>query len=793
MFKNYLKIAWRNLLKSKSTSTINIVGLSVGMSVAIMIGLWMHDELTFNKFHKNYDRLAQVMTQQTFNGHTGTGDAVSNPVAPELRSKFGSDFQDIASASWNFTHLLTYGEKKFSKEGMWADPALPKMLSLSMVKGTHEASLKDPHSILLASSVASALFGTDDPMGKTIKVDNTHEMQVTGVFEDLPYNSEFHNTWFYMPWQYYLTTQDWLKNSLTQWDNHSFQLFVQLTDNADFGEVGAKIKDLEKNNRKDAGLVNPQLILQPMSKWHLYSEFKEGENVGGRIQYVRLFGIIGAFVLLLACINFMNLSTARSEKRAKEVGIRKAVGSVRGQLVGQFLSESLLVVALALVISMVLVQFSLPAFNQLADKQVSLPLTEPFFWLALVTFTGFTGLVAGSYPAFYLSGFQPLEVLKGTFKMGRRATTPRQVLVVVQFTVSIALIIGTLVVFNQIQHAKDRPVGYNREGLIQTSISSGLRGRFDLLRTALLKTDVVEEAAQSNSPVTESWSNQTGFKWDGLDPTSKPLFNVVSISPEYGKTIGWEVAQGRDFSREFGTDTTAFVLNEAAVKMIGMNDIVGKTIIWNEKPMQVVGVAKDMITQSPYEPVQPTVFFQDKYWVDIFTIRLKAGVPIKEALAKVEGVYKELDPASPFEYKFTDEEYDKKFQSEERIGKLARVFAILAVFISCLGLFGLSAFVAEQRTKEIGIRKVLGATVADLWAMQSKGFVVLVILSLAIASPLAWYFLKNWLKDYEYHVTLGWQVFALSGILAVLVTLLTVSFQSVKAALANPVKSLRSE
>ncbi len=791
MLQNYLKIAWRNLLKSKVTSFINIAGLSVGMAVAMMIGLWILDELSFNKKHQHYDTLAQLYIHQQFNEKRGTGPAISLPTEPVLRNEFGSDFEKIALASWSYDHTLTLGEKKFLKEGMYVQPDFPEMFSLEMLKGTYEEALKEPNSIILAQSMADALFGTEDPMGKTVRLDQESDMKVTGVFKDPPHNSSFHVDKFYVPWSYYLAKNEWIRNAQTQWGNHSFQLYAQIADNSDFESISAKIKDIELKNNKDG---NPAYFLFPMSKWHLNGEFKDGVNVGGRIQFLWLFGIIGVFVLLLACINFMNLSTARSEKRAKEVGIRKSIGSMRGQLIGQFLSESLLVTFLSLLLSLMLVQFFLAPFNHLADKQVGIPWAEPLFWLSLLGFATLTGLLAGSYPAFYLSSFDPLKVLKGTFRVGRWSGVPRQVLVVVQFTVSVALIIGTLVVFSQIQHAKNRPVGYEREGILQTSISPELYDKFEVLRDDLLKSGVVQEACESSSPVTNIYSNQIGFTWEGKDPNTLPLFGIVNVTADFGKTVNWQIKEGRDFSRDFPTDTAALVLNEAGVELTGLDDIVGKTIRWNDQPYQVIGVVKNMIMESPYAPVKPTIFcMAENGWVNNINMRLKPGVPVQEALTTIEGIYKKHAPGGVFEYKFVDEEYNAKFESEERIGKLARVFAILAIFISCLGLFGLSAYVAEQRTKEIGIRKVLGATVANLWAMQSKGFVWLVIVSCAIAAPLAWYFLKNWLSDYEYRIQLGWEVFAVSGILAVLVTLLTVSFQSVKAALANPVKSLRSE
>jgi putative ABC transport system permease protein len=792
MFQNHLKIAWRNLRRNKVTSFINVAGLAVGITVAILIGLWLNDELSFNKHHKHYDKLTQAMTTQTFNGETGTGNAIALPLAGALRTDYANDFQDMALCSWNFDHVLAVGEKKLWEKGMWAEPALPKMLSLPMVYGNLENSIKAPNTILLAESIAQFFFGDGDPIGKTIKLDNKHELHVAGVFQDLPHNSRFHDVTYYLPWETYLASVDWVRDAQVQWDNHSFQLFAQLAENAQAEAVTAKIKDVEKNGATET-TSNPQILLHPMSKWHLYSEFKEGKSVGGRIQYVRLFGIIGAFVLLLACINFMNLSTARSEKRAKEVGIRKAIGSLRSHLIGQFLGESLVVVFLSMIFALAMVQLALPWFNEVADKHVAFPWQSVAFWASLLGFATFTGLIAGSYPAFYLSSFEPLKVLKGTFKVGRWSAVPRQALVVLQFTVSVTLIIGTLIVFNQIQHAKNRPVGYAREGLVQTFLTSGLNGKIDALRTELLSTGMVEEVGQSSSPMTGIWANNIGFDWEGKDPTQNPLFGTIACNEEFGKSIGWEIIQGRDFSREHGTDSTSIILNESAVKITGLDSIIGKTIRWNGTPKQVIGVVKDMVMESPYQPIMPTVFLLDHNWASILNIRLKPGVPVDDALAAIGAGFAKIDPNSPFDYKFVDDEYNQKFRSEVRVGTLARVFAFLAVFISCLGLFGLSAFAAEQRTKEIGIRKVLGATVASLWAMQTKGFVGLVFVSLVIATPLAWHFMHRWLTDYEYRITFGWSVFVVAGILAIAVTLLTVSFQSIKAALASPVKSLGNE
>lgn len=794
MIKSYLTVAWRNLLKSKVYSAINIVGLATGMGVAILIGLWIWDELSFDAYHKNRSRLAQVMTTQTFNGETGTGQAVAMPLANELRTKYGSDFKNVSMASWNFGHVLAVGDKKISAEGMWVEPVFPSMFSLKMLKGNVAAGLNDPSSIVLSSFVAKALFGNENPINKVVKLDNKENYNVTAVYEDLPRNSTLYETQILLSWNKYINTEPWLKEAMKQWGNHSFQAFVLLPEHGDFDKTTAKIKNASMVHLKEAEDGKEELVLQPMDNWRLYNEFKNGKLAGGRIQFVWLFGIIGVFVLLLACINFMNLSTARSEKRAKEVGIRKTVGSLRNQLIKQFLMESIVVAFLALVFALILVALLLPFFNSLADKQMKLPGGNLVFWMFILGFTFFTGIVSGSYPAFYLSGFEPIKVLKGTFRVGKYASLPRKILVVVQFTISIALIIGTIIVYRQIQFAKDRPVGYTREGLITVNMNTpDLYGHYDAIRNDLLATGVVENMAQSSSPTTNVYSNQIGFNWEGKDPNSLPLFGTIGVTQDFGKTIGWKIKEGRDFSREFGTDTTSLILNEAAVTLTGIKEIVGKTILWNDKKFTVVGVIKDMVMQSPYEPVKPTLFAMDPNWASIITVRIKPSIAMSAALPKIEKVFRKYNPGSPFENDFTDEEYAKKFADEERIGDLSTFFAILAVFISCLGLFGLASFVAEQRTKEIGVRKVLGASIFNLWRMLSKDFVVLVIVSCLIAIPFTWYFLHQWLQRYTYRTDISWWIFMIAALGALFITMATVSFQAIKAAIANPVKSLRTE
>ena len=790
MIRNYFKIAFRNLLKNKGYSAINIGGLAVGMSVAMLIGLWIYDELSFDKYHKNHKRVGQVMQHVSFDVEKATYNVTPIPLAEELRSKY-PDFKSV-SLSKNQAFILASGEKKFAKSGNAVEPDFVEMMSLKMLAGTGNG-LKDVNSIMLSESLSKAFFGSENPLNKLIKVDNTLTVKVTGVYEDFPANSSFREVLFLTPWEFAVAKDDWIKSSLTEWDNNSFQVYAQLKDGADFGKVSAKIKDT-RMKRDDPPGYKPEFFLHPMDRWHLYADFKNGVNIGGLIQFVWLFGIIGVFVLLLACINFMNLSTARSEKRAKEVGIRKAVGSLRSQLISQFFSESLLVVTFAFMISLFLATVFLPFFNEVADKKMSMLWFNPWFWLMGIVFTLATGLISGSYPALYLSSFQPLKVLKGTFSVGRFAAVPRKILVVMQFTVSVTLIIGTIIVFRQIQFANNRPIGYSRNGLIEIRKNTPeLYGHYEALRNDLKNTGAVKEMSESSGAVTVQDGGTTDISWEGKSPEAHPLVMANSVTHDYGNTIGWQLKEGRDFSRSFSTDTSSMILNEAAVKLMGFKKPIDSFVRASGKQYKVVGVIKDMIKENPFSPVSPSFFIVNYNNLITINIRLAPNLSANEALAKVESVFKRYNPGSPFTYNFVDQEYSKKFGTEERIGKLATFFAILAIFISCLGLFGLASFVAEQRTKEIGIRKVLGASIANLWQMLSKDFVFLVIISCFISIPLAWYFMNGWLENYKYHTEISWWIFALTGIGALAITLLTVSYQAIKAALLDPVKSLRSE
>ena len=799
MIKNYLKIAWRNLLKNKGYSVINIGGLALGMAVTLIIGLWMFDELTHNSYFKNKDKIAQVWQSQTFNGNVGTGPAIPLPLEPALRDGYADSFKHLMMASWTQDSYIKYKDNSISKPGNYMQPMAPEFLNLEITKGEKDG-LREINSIMLSESTADALFGKEDPIGKVVKIGNQFDLNVSAVYKDIPFNNSFNDTDYIIPWDHYVANREWIKESLENWGNNSFQLFVQVADNVNMASVSEAIRNVKKDLNEDTAEFNPQLFLLPMEDWYLRNNFEQGKQVGGRIKYVWLFGIIGAFVLLLACINFMNLSTARSEKRAKEVGIRKSIGSQKGQLIYQFLSESFLVVLFAFVVATAIVLLSLNGFNDLARKEISFPWESINFWVISIGFILFTALLAGSYPALYLSSFRPVDVLKGTFKAGKYSGLPRKILVVLQFTVSVAFIIGTVIVMQQINHAKNRPIGYEKKGLVQVPTwSVDFEGKTDLMREQFLNSGAVVAMATSSSPTTRVWSNRSGYTWEGKPDGFQEDFAWTEVSPEYASTLNLKIVKGRDFSRDIASDSLGILINETAVKYMGVQNPVGMIIRDSDEEdpgpnMKIIGVVEDIIAQSPYEPVKQAWYvFDRENNFSYYNLRLNPKQSASQNLAVIERVFKENFPAIPFQYDFVDDEYAQKFAAEQRIGTLSGIFTALAILISCLGLFGLTSFVAEQRTKEIGVRKVLGASVFNVWNMLSKDFLKLVTLSCFIAIPISYYVMNGWLQDYPYRVILKWWIFGLAMLGAMGITVLTVSFQAIRAAKQNPVKSLRTE
>jgi ABC-type antimicrobial peptide transport system permease subunit len=798
MFKNYLKIALRNLLRNKVYSLINILGLAIGMTATILIALWINDELSYNDYFENKATIAQVYQHESANGYVDTGQAIPRPLEFAIRKDYSDNFKHIVMSSWNQPRFLKYGESNINFQGNFMQEGAPEMLNLEILSGVQDG-LKELSSIMLSESAAKALFGDEDPIGKSVTIDTKKDVIVTAVYKDLPVTSEFKDLQFIAPWKYYVSSRTWIQNSKDNWGNNSFQMYVQINENTTMQAVTDKIINVKKDNAPDEVEFNPQMILLPMKDWHLRSNFENGVQTGGRIENVWLFGIVGVFVLLLACINFVNLSTARSEKRAVEVGIRKSIGSKRGQLITQFLSESFLIVSFSFVASIGLVLLFLNGFNELASKTIVFPWTSLGFWIISLAFISLTAFLAGSYPALYLSSFNPVSVLKGTFKAGRYAALPRKVLVVTQFTVSVALIIGTMVVMNQIEHAKNRPSGYEKEGLIQIPVMSlEFVGKADFMRAQFLKSDAVMEMGTTSSPTTNVWSNVSGYNWEGKAPGFQEEFAITSVSYEFVESLGLKVIDGRGFSREFATDSTAIILNKTAVSYMGLKDPVGKVLRdgegENSLKFNIIGVIDDMIMQSPYDPVKPSIYFFDREnQANFYNLRLNPEKSTSESLASVEQIFKRNFPNLPFDYQFVDEQYGRKFRAEERVANLSKVFTLLAIFISCLGLFGLASFVAEQRTKEIGVRKTLGASVSQLWVLLSKDFVKLVVISLIIGSPIAYLLMSQWLQKFPYRTDISWTVFGIACSGALLITLATVSFQAIRTATTNPVDSLRTE
>lgn len=786
MIKNYFKVAFRNLWRSKGFSIINISGLAIGIASAILILLWIQNEVSFDRFHTNQSRLYQAWNRGMFDNKLQCWSTTPKILGPTLKQDY-PEVEKATRINWDQNILFSIGEKRLTVQGTMVDPDFLTMFSFPLIKGNANDALNNVYSIVLTQKLSKKLFGNEDPMGKVILLDNKDNFTVTGVLKDLPNNTRF-DFEYLLPWSYMQVTHQ----NDSSWGNNSTQNFVLLKENASLTAFNSKIKNIIIDHSKEKNQI--EVFLYPLSKVHLYSKFENGIVVGGKIDMVRLFAIIAAFILLIACINFMNLSTARSEKRAREVGIRKVVGAQKGSLVGQFLGESILLAFIAGIFALIIVKVSLPGFNTLVNKELFIPFGNIYFWLIAVAFIFFTGLLAGSYPAFFLSSYKPVAVLKGTFKAVNALVTPRKVLVVLQFTFAIALIICTIIVQQQIKYAQERGLGYDRSNLIYHFLTGDIEKNYTLIKNELLASGAATSVSKTSAPVTQGWSDSWGFSWAGKDPNDKTDFDRYCADEDLVKTVGFKVIEGRDFDlKNYPTDSFGIILNESAVKAMDFKNPIGQIIKDDDKNWHVVGVINDFILQSPYEPLRPMVIEGSKGWFQTMHIKLNSNNNIQKDLATAEKIFKKYNPQYPFEYHFVDEEYAKKFNDEKRTQALAGLFAGLTIFISCLGLFGLATYMAENRIKEIGVRKVLGASVMNITALLSTDFLKLVVISLIIASPLGWWAMYKWLQGYPYHIKIEWWVFALAGSLSIIVALITVSYQSIKAAISNPIKSLRTE
>ena len=784
MIRNYLKIAWRNLIRNKGFSAINISGLAVGMASAILILLWIYNEVSYDRFHKNKDYLYAAWNRGTFDGKLQCWDNTPKILAPTLKQ----EFPEIAEVSRQYSrwYVTRVGEKKVSSKALVTDPSFLSMFSFPLSQGNAKTVLNNVYSIVITEKMAKKMFGATDVINKVITIDKDN-FTVTGILKDLPTNSSI-DFEYILPWAYLVKSG----GDDNYWGNNSVQTFVQLKPNTSEAFANAKIKDITK--RHSNGLEEQEVFLHPMSKWHLHSSFENGKISGGRIETVRLFGIIAVFILLIACINFMNLSTARSEKRAKEVGIRKVAGANRSLLIGQFIGESVIISFIAGLLALLLVQLGLPSFDKLVGKELSIPYTSLSFWASSILFVLVTGFIAGSYPAFFLSSFNPATVLKGTFKKSHVAVNPRKILVVLQFSFAIILIICTLMVTQQIRYAQNRDAGYNRDQIVYVWIAGDLDKNFQSFKNGLLRSGITSSVTRTASPLSFGFSDTWGIEWQGKDPNAKIDFDRYSEDEGLVKTAGLKIIRGRDMDlTNYPTDSSAMLLNESAAKAMGLKNPLGQLVRDGEDKYHIIGVVKDFLLGSPYEHAKPMIIEGAKSYFNVVHIKLNAKKSTAQSLKIIEQLFKRVNPEYPFEYHFIDEEYAAKFDDTHRTATLTGLFAGLTIFISCLGLFGLAAYMAENRVKEIGVRKVLGASVFSITALLSKEFLALVVISIIIATPIAWYAMHLWLQGYSYRINMQWWVFVMAGMLSVVVSLITVSFQAVKAAIANPVKSLRTE
>jgi putative ABC transport system permease protein len=802
MFKNYLKIAWRNVIRHKAHTIINVSGLALGITCCLFIFLWVQDEKSVDSFHLNGKNLYTV-----YQTTTAAGKINSSYTTPLRFVSRQPDFllEDIKASvpeiknetfyatgyelPWGYAETFQVGEKMMKMEGSRAGEDFFKMFDYPLIEGSRQTALKDITGIAISRKMAVIFFGSPaNAMGKTLRFENHLNFIVTAVFEDLPQNSSLRFDYLFN-WE--------AQKKLLNWDSNDFQTYIQLSEKADVKNVEAKINQLVQSRLDKRPGVTTQFFLQRFDEKYLHNIFVNGKPVAGRIEYIRIFSGVAIFILIIACINFMNLATARAVKRSKEIGLRKVVGSTRPQLIGQFLSEALFFSFIAMLVSIILLYLLLPAFNNFMGKHIVPPITQAPFWFSLILLVLITGLVAGSYPALYLSALKPVSVLKGGVRFSQGAAWFRKGLTVFQFILSITLIIATIIISRQVYFVQNTHLGYNRENLVYIRVEGELvnPNKYLLFRNRVSEMPGIAMVDRSTeAPHAMEFVVTDDINWQGKEKNTSIGFKPSSVGFDFIKLMNLKIVEGRDFSRHIAKDSSdAFMVNEEAVKQMGVKNPLGLWISAWKKRGHIIAVLKDYHTQSLREPIMPTLLDVKEYEnFGFILIRTKAG-QTKQALASLAQVYKDINPAYPFAYQFADDEYKKLYSNEQVISKLTITFATLAILISCLGLFGLVMFAAEQRIKEISVRKVLGASLVQIISLFSKDFVKLILIAFIIAAPLAWYYMNQWLQGFAYRIPISWWIFALAGFTSVAIALLTMSYQTIKAGMSNPVKSLRAE
>ena len=789
MIKNYLLVGWRNLVRNKAFSAINILGLALGMTCSLLILLWVHDERSVDGFHANGKQLYQVYERMYFDGKVVADFPTQGLMAGELK-RLVPGIQYSSSLEWNSTNTFEAGNKIAKMSGSFAGADFFTMFSYRLLQGTAQTALNSLEGVAISRKMADVFFGSPEAaMGRTIRYENSDNFRVSAVFEDLPANSSLQFD-FLRSWKAFeKENEDWIHN----WGSTDAPTFIQLRKDADPAKIKAEIRDFIYRYQEKSPSFRVEMDMTPFPEKYLHSTFKNGFIDGGRIEYVRLFSLVAVFILLIACINFMNLATARSTKRAKEVGVRKVIGATRPALMAQFMGEALLITLFSIILALLLTAIFLPAFNHLTGKQLSLPVRQPLFWLAMLGLLLVSGIVSGSYPAIFLSALRPIRVLKSALHFSGRATFFRQGLVVFQFTLSMLFIVGMIVIYRQMDYIQTKNLGFDRENLVYIPLEGDLAQKYALFKQEAEKAPGILAVTKTRQAPTSLHTHTGDIRWLGKDPNQVISFVSTDAGYDFVSTMQLTLTEGRDFSRDFPTDSNGFVINETALKRIGYQDPIGKPLWWGNHQGKIIGVLKDFHFASLHQLIEPLVIrLYEERESGTVLVRLRAGAD-KAGLVSLQKICKELNPAFPFSYQFADEEFNKLYRSEQLVSGLANYFAFLAIFISCLGLLGLATFTAERRTREIGIRKVLGANVTGIVSLLSKDFLGLVLIAIVIASPLAWYIMYRWLQDFAYQTPISWWIFAVAGSSAVLIAFLTVSTQAIRAASVNPVDSLRSE